>query len=121
MFFSYFGECKLGKYRTRLQIIADILSVVSNGPKKTHIMYQANLSYKLLSRYLTEVMKAGLVSFKDEDCYGLTNKGQEFLDRFGEYSKRCKHLEEHLNDVNNEKMVLQRMIISDSNSRPDEQ
>jgi len=109
----------MGKYRSRLQIIADMLSVAGKGAKKTHIMYQANLSYKLLSRYLTEVMKAGLVSFKGEDCYGLTNKGQEFLDRFGEYSKRCKRLEEHLNDVNNEMMVLKRMISSDSNSRYD--
>jgi len=104
-----------------LQIIADILRIASNGAKKTHIMYQANLSYKLLCRYLTEVMRAGLVSLKGEECYGLTKKGQEFLDRFGEYSKRCKHLEEHFNDVNNEKMVLKQMISSDSKSRPDEQ
>lgn len=111
----------MSKYRSRLQIIADILLVASKGAKKTQIMYQANLSYKLLSRYLTEVMKAGLVSFKSEDCYGLTNKGQEFLDRFGEYSKRCKHLEEYLNDVNNEKMILKQMTSSDSSNPPSEQ
>jgi len=111
----------LGKYRSKLQIIADILLVASNGAKKTQIMYQANLSYTLLSRYLTEVIKAGLVSFTSEDCYRLTDKGREFLDRFGEYSKRCKHLEECLNGVNNEKMVLEQMISSDSSSRSGEQ
>lgn len=111
----------MGKYRSRLQIIADVLLVASNGAKKTHIMYQANLSYKLLGRYLTEVMRAGLVCVMGEDRYGLTDRGREFLDRFGEYSKRCRHLEEHVNDVNNEKMVLKQMIRSDSKSRPDEQ
>jgi len=46
----------MGKYRDRLQIIADMLSVVRGGAKKTHIMYQANLSYTLLGRYLSEVL-----------------------------------------------------------------
>jgi len=40
----------MGKYRDRLQIIADILSVVRDGAKKTHVMYQANLSFTLLKR-----------------------------------------------------------------------
>ncbi|MGQ9461394.1 MAG: winged helix-turn-helix domain-containing protein, partial [Candidatus Bathyarchaeaceae archaeon] len=37
----------MGKYRGRLDIVADILSVVNNndGARKTRIMYQANLSY----------------------------------------------------------------------------
>jgi len=54
-------------------------------------------------------LDAGLVSFEDGDCYALTAKGKEFLSRFEEYLKRCKNLEEHLNDVNSEKMVLERM------------
>jgi len=72
-------------------------------------MYQANLSYRLLCRYLSEVLDAGLVSFENEDCYVLTAKGKEFLSRHEEYSKRCKSLEDHLNHVNNEKTVLERM------------
>ena len=100
----------MGKYRDRLQIIADILSVVRGGAKKTHVMYGANLSFTLLKRYLTEVLDAGLVRRDDEDCYRLTVRGQSFLDRFGEYSKRCGQLEHQLNDVNDDKTVLENMV-----------
>ena len=100
----------MGKYRNRLQIIADMLSVVRDGAKKTRIMYQANLSYTLLSRYLAEVLDAGLVSVDSDDRYRLTRRGQNFLDRFNEYSKRYDELEQQLNNVNNEKTVLENMI-----------
>ena len=103
----------MGKYRGRLQIIADILSVVSDndGARKTRIMYRANLSYKLLMRYLGEVLDAGLVRFRDDDCYELTGKGKEFLDRFGEYSERRRGVEEGLNEVMGEKVILENMFL----------
>lgn len=99
----------MGKYRDRLQIIADILSVIRDGAKKTRIMYQANLSYTLLTNYLNEVVAAGLVSFGSEDCYILTRKGKEFLGMYGEHAKRCSKLEEQSNGVNEEKMALEKM------------
>jgi len=106
------GPCEgvlMGNHRDRLQIIADILFVASKRAKKTQIMYQANLSYRLLCRYLREVTDAGLISFKKGDCYVLTTKGEKFLNRHEEYSKRCKSLETRLNHVNNERTVLERM------------
>jgi len=76
----YLRGMRTGKYRSKLQIIVDILLVASKGAKKTWIMCRANLSYELLNRYLAEVMDAGLVSFVDgSDCYKITRKGQEFL------------------------------------------
>jgi predicted transcriptional regulator len=93
-----------------MEIIADILHVVSREAKKTQIMYQANLSYRLLSKYLMEVRKAYLISFQTEKrCYVLTSKGMEFLERYKEYSKRNKHVEKQLNDVNVERRVLERL------------
>jgi predicted transcriptional regulator len=110
----------MGKYRDRLQIIADILSVVRGGAKKTHVMYQANLSFTLLKRYLTEVLEAGLVSCDDEESYRLTGRGQSFLDRFDKYSERCERVEEELNNVNNDKTVLESLVGGDSSRRVDE-
>ncbi len=106
----------MSKYRDRLQIIADILSIVRGRAKKTRIMYQANLSYRLLCRYLNEVLDAGLVRFENEDCYVLTGKGKEFLGRHEEYSKRCKSLEAQLNHVNNEKTALEEMCFDTGKS-----
>lgn len=99
----------MGSYRDRLQIIADILLIARGRARKTRIMYQANLSYRLLCRYLDEVLDAGLVKSADDDCYVLTTKGKEFLSRHQDYAKRCESLEEHLNSVNDEKNALVKM------------
>ena len=98
----------MGRYRTRLQIIADILRVVRRGARKTRIMRQARLSYTLLRRYLAEVVKADLVCFENEN-YVLTGKGRRFLDKFNVYFRHCEHLNDHLNTVSNERMELEKM------------
>jgi len=98
----------MSKYRDKLQIIADILSIVSERARKTQIMYQANLSYKLVCRYLKNVLDAGLV-FLDDEWYVLTSKGRNFLNKYERYSEFCKNLEEQLNRVNGEKHVLLKM------------
>ena len=105
-----FEELNLRSYRNRLDIIADILHVVSQNPKKTQIMYQANLSYKVLQRYLAEIIEASLINFEDEKrCYMLTAKGREFLDAYQEYSEINRHVEKRLNDVRTSKRVLERL------------
>ena len=104
----------MGNYRGRLDIIADILHVASRNAKKTQIMYQANLSYKVLQRYLAEITGASLINFEDErQCYMLTAKGQEFLDAYQEYSKTNRHVEKRLNDVLTKKKVLEKLCPSE--------
>jgi predicted transcriptional regulator len=73
-------------------------------------MYRANLSHQLFSRYITEVLNAGLIIAKNEDCYLLTKKGRSFLDRFDVYSRRRHQLEQQLNDVNKILTVLKNMV-----------
>jgi predicted transcriptional regulator len=101
----------MGKYRSRLEIIADILCVVNDnkGARKTRIMYQANLSYKLLTQYLNGVVEAGLVTFRTKNSYTLTQKGKEFLAKFGEYSKSCEKVEVQLNHVEDQRVMLEKM------------
>jgi len=99
----------LGKYRNRLNIIADILVIASRGPKKTQIMYQANLSYKLLCRYLEMVLDAGLVSFENGNSFVLTAKGEEFLNKYKEYVKHNKRLKEQFRRINDAKITLEKM------------
>lgn len=109
------GIC-LTKYRTRLQIIAEILKIVREGAKKTHIMYQANLSYKLLVKYLNEVLECGLVRVNREDCYVVAPKGEKFLKRFNSYEERREHVKNELKMVNEEKALLESMY---TNSKAD--
>jgi predicted transcriptional regulator len=103
----------LGSYRSRLDIVADILLVASRRAKKTQIMYQANLSHKLLTKYLTEIRKAYLISFeRKERCYVLTSRGQEFLERYKDYSRHNKHVEKGLNDVRVKRKALEELYSS---------
>jgi len=102
----------LGSYRSRLDIIADILSVVKgNGSaKKTQIMYGANLSYTVLSKYLAEVLNACLIKFENSKRhYVITEKGKKFLQHYREFSKRNKHLERQLETVNAKRKVLEEL------------
>jgi predicted transcriptional regulator len=106
----FFGELNLGNYRGRLDIIADILDVARENAKKTQIMYQANLSYKVLQRYLAEIIEASLIYFEDEKrCYGLTDKGREFLDAYQKYSRTNKRIERRLNDAQAKRKVLEKL------------
>lgn len=100
-----------GKYRSRLQIIADILQIVKDGSKKTRIMFQANLSYKLLKRYLNTVLGANLACLNDSSEYVITDKGKVFLEKFNEYSKRIDH-------VANDRMILESMCLVSSHFNP---
>lgn len=96
------------KYRRRFEIIADIVNVAGTGAKKTRIMYFANLSHKLLEKYLEEALKVGLIHF-DSDSYRATEKGQIFLERFGQFSSKYSRIEKDVEALKYEVEVLERM------------
>ena len=97
-------------YREHFDIIADILSAAGRNARKTRIMYQANLSYSVLQRCLSEVLAWSLVSFDGQSqSYVLTPKGQEFLNAYKEYSRTRQHVEKRLNDVATKRRVLERL------------
>lgn len=100
----------MGKYRDRLEIIADILSVVCvKGAKQTHVMYQANLSFKQVSKYLKELLEAHLITHND-NIYEITSKGEEFLITFAEYCRLQNDLENLLKLINSRKTVLEKEL-----------
>jgi predicted transcriptional regulator len=100
----------LGSYRRRLDIIANILRVASRNAKKTQIMNQANLSYKVLQRYLTKIIEASLINFEDENqSYVLTAKGQEFLNFYKENSRTNHQIEKYPSDARSTKKVFEKL------------
>ena len=101
----------MGIYRGKLDIIADILNVASRNPKKTQIMYQANLSFRVLQKYLAELSSASLICFENEpNRYTLTLKGKEFLDAYKLYSKTNRHAEKIIGEVNSKKRTLEKLV-----------
>jgi len=100
----------LSKYRNRVEIIADILNIVGDGARKTQIMYKGNLSYKLLTRYLREVIGAGLVcAGETANIYQLTEKGKMFLKDFEDYSLNRDEVMEHMTAMNGLRNKLEGM------------
>jgi predicted transcriptional regulator len=103
----------LRSYREDLDIIADILSVaIKGGAKKTQIMYQANLSYMLLKKYLNDVLEASLLRFdNDSGCYFLTPKGKRFLIVYREYTRRNRHVERQINNLQDKRRRLKQLCL----------
>ncbi len=74
-----------GMRRGRLRIMADILRNAQNPAKKTHIMYECNLSFDQLKRYLNFLKKKALIEREIRSgsvIYQTTTYGQEFLRRY---------------------------------------
>lgn len=72
-------------HRGRFDIMANILSISTNGAKKTQLMYKCNMSFRQLEVYLTLLIEKNLLNkrvhngSKDIIVYEITNKGYSFL------------------------------------------
>lgn len=77
-------------HRSRMDIIANILSSANNGARKTHIMYRCNLSFKQLHIYLAFLGERRLLKSipiqteqnSDSSVYQTTSKGRAFLQAY---------------------------------------
>jgi len=70
----------LKPYRSRLKIVLDILTAISEeSGKVSKILLYANLSYDRLMKYLNELLEKGLIE-EEMGEYRLTEKGYRFLE-----------------------------------------
>ena len=73
----------VGKRRSNIEIIADMLRVGENGAGKTEIMYTANMSFSQIQRYLTYLVDQGFVNRVEMDntiaAYQVTDTGMKLL------------------------------------------
>ena len=77
------NEKVVGTRRSRFKIVAEILRQSQTPAKKTHIMYECNLSFKQLKYYLRFMILKGLIRRKKKSetlVYQMTENGQTFLD-----------------------------------------
>jgi len=71
--------------RNSNDIEADILRVAADGAKKTYIVYQANLNFKIIRKYLPRMIESGFIDYDGSGRGGLyftTPRGFEFLRRY---------------------------------------
>jgi predicted transcriptional regulator len=64
------------KYRSRTEIVSNILDTANGGATKTKIMYKAFLSYNQLKDYLSILMKNNLLEYLEgTKTFKTTEKG----------------------------------------------
>jgi predicted transcriptional regulator len=109
------GKKSIRYNRSHLDIVRDILSAASVESRKTRIMYQANLSYMQVTKYLHDLLERDLLNHDGMSFYSITKKGLQFLKLYDEHVERCKRLEEQVDQLSRERVLLDRMC-SDHNS-----
>ncbi len=76
-------KTRVGRRRSSIQIIADMLRVGENGAGKTEIMYTANMSYSQIQRYLDYLVGQGFIYKVNLDntmvAYRVTDSGFKLL------------------------------------------
>jgi predicted transcriptional regulator len=86
------GTTTMGRHRKnrdRFGIIGEILAIAQQGERKSHIMYQANLTFCELTEYLVFLTEVGLIEqhFNQEEhavMFKTTAAGFDFMKRYGE-------------------------------------
>ena len=95
----------MSKNRDKLSLVAAILDAVKPGTTKTRIMYNANLSYTLLQKYLETSLNSGFMRL-DGYGYELTENGQKFLMQYKKLSERYSKTQHTIKDLSRERAQL---------------
>jgi predicted transcriptional regulator len=76
------------KYRSRTEIVSNILEAANGGATKTKIMYKAFLSYNQLREYLSVLIENNLIEYLDgTQTYKTTEKGLNLLKMHNEMAE----------------------------------
>jgi predicted transcriptional regulator len=106
----------MGKHREVIEILADVLKAAGSGTTKTRIMFRANLSYKLLEKYLGMTVESGLIDFGGS-YYRLSKSGKAFLDAYNSYLSRHSMVKGHLQELDVERERLEQIYQGSNGNR----
>jgi len=74
---------RVNRRRSDIEIIADMLKVGENGAGKTKIMYNANMSYSQIQKYIGYLISQGLIEKMEignpSVTYHVTDSGLRLL------------------------------------------
>ncbi|MCZ6582665.1 MAG: hypothetical protein O6761_05790 [Thaumarchaeota archaeon] len=68
--------------RDKITIMSDLLNIMQEPRRLTHILYKSNMSYVQLVKYLDNLIEMGLAEKKQEPfrCFTITSNGKLFMD-----------------------------------------
>jgi len=67
--------------RDKITIMTDLLDIMQEPQKLTHILYKSNMSYVQLVKYLEDLMQMGLAEKEEEPhrSFRITENGKLFM------------------------------------------
>uniref|UniRef100_A0A6M3LXS4 Putative DNA binding, helix-turn-helix domain containing protein n=1 Tax=viral metagenome TaxID=1070528 RepID=A0A6M3LXS4_9ZZZZ len=70
--------------RSGMDICCDILTVAESGARKTRLVYQANLNFKIVNKYLETLIEAGFLEYREDvKTYFTTDQGSYWMTNYG--------------------------------------
>ena len=75
-------------------------------------MYQANLSFVQVGRYLQTLMDNDLVELLNDTFYLTTPKGKVFLQMYAEYVERLQRMDQEAVETEKNKLQLETMCLN---------
>jgi predicted transcriptional regulator len=105
----------VNKNRSSLDIVRAMLSIASVRSRKTKIMYGANLSFHQVEKYLSFLLRNGLLEHIVESGYLITGAGREFLSLYEEYLERSNVLRQEVERNTKDRLHLENMCFNNRN------
>ena len=74
------GGIGISTRRDQITIMTDLLEIVHQPQRLTHILYKSNMSYGQLSKYLDDLTDLGFLEIKTKPfrSFIITEKGKQF-------------------------------------------
>jgi predicted transcriptional regulator len=82
--------------RDKLDLIIELLTASGEPVKKTHLLYRTHINHAQLTRYLSFVLRIGMMKETSDpfEGYVITEKGRLMLELFAEQEPNLKSLAE---------------------------
>ncbi|MCW4044508.1 MAG: winged helix-turn-helix domain-containing protein [Candidatus Bathyarchaeota archaeon] len=100
------------KNRDKLEIVRDMLLAVVGKVKKTRIMYQANLNYSQVEKYLSLLLRNDLIECDGDSCYSLTLRGKDFLKSYAAYVDKCGRVKKEVERTAKDRVQLESLFFN---------
>ncbi len=74
-------DIRVNTRRDQITIMTDLLQIIQQPQRLTHILYRSNMSYGQLVKYLSDMIDLEMVVEKSEPfrAFTITSKGKIFL------------------------------------------
>ncbi len=84
-------DLRITTRRDQITIMSDLLDIIKQPQRLTHILYRSNMSYGQLVKYLNDMIEMGMAEERSLPfrAFSITSKGKLFLDMIdkkGNYS-----------------------------------